>query len=1559
MRRLLRLALPLGLLAALAVPTSALAQVTVSTNSSGGLALLASSPTGRDTTAFTGNTTLNSSWITNLSGADARVASFGDGISGPGIPGGSATISTAVRSGGTVAGNTIAAANATPPGATESGNTVTINMTTPHNFQVGDSIVVAGVAVGGYNGTFTVTDVPTITSFTYTNPTVGLGNSGGGTATGPNPGLSEVGNTVLVRLGAFDHNLVVGHTVTITGAGNALYNGTWTVTGTPSGSSFTFTHPTSGIASAWGGTVTPFATFVTTAPHGLSVGSTVTIDGVGIAGYNGTFTVLTVPLPTVFTTSSVAQLLPSGAGTASTQTTVTGVGTPANALIDPVGLDNSILWETKALPADAGDGTSITYNDPGGFAATLGASVAGDDITINLGRAFVGANASNTIAASPGGATETGNTVTITTTAAHNLHVGQTVTIAGVAEAGYNGTFEVLTTPSTTTFTYTNPTAGLAASGGGTVQGSGIQAVSAPGAGGTITAASHAVSTVTITTIAAHNLKVGQAVTISGLSVAGYNGTFQVASVPSATTFTYTTLAGLIPFAPLNGSFSIAASPGGATQSVPVAASPNGALQTFAIAASPTGATETGNTVTITTTGNHHFLVGESVTIAGVTDAGYNGTFTIDSVPNSTSFTYTNPTAGLAASGGGTVTSGKVTITTTAPHNLIAGNNAILAGIGVAGFNGTFLITSVPSPTTFTYTNPTTGLANSGGGIAGGNTLVTLTTTAAHTFTPGDSITVSGVGVAGYNGTFTVSTVPSSTTLTYNAAASGLANSGGGTVAESVGGTATGLSGASEVGNTVTIQTRAAHGLQVGQSVTLDGVLVGGYNGTWTVTGVPTTTSFTYENPTAGLAASGGGQVYTVTTTAAALITAANGGAGDFAAVAALVTATASGTTTGRLAGVGNTPFTNGENDTIQLSQPASATASGVNFELSSARRNGDMAFWGDTLVQGSDRGFRLYDISNPASPALESDFSCNGASGDVSVWENLVFRSVDVPQTTAACAGSADQYWKTTGGNHTATAQSTRITPGFEGIRIVDISNPSAPSFVAGVATDCGSFTHTLVPDVANDRVLLYVSSFPNAAIDATPTTFGNTCELLAPGSPAAPNQISGHDKLTIVEVPLDNPSAAHVLDEITLGLKGYNSFFAHIPGYTGDFNNQPGYKGCHDIAVSMATHTAAAACVTEGVTLDISDPEAPTVEDHFVNPDIDLCATGVFRWAGGTSSQAATPNCMWGTAMFTYDGKRIIWGSSTSGHAGCGSNSATVALSCNPRGNTNASVDRLYDGQSLSNECETGAGTAPVRSPFNRAAFWMNDAADASWPISQTKIPYSLDASVNRYELYSGQGCSASLGNVVPVNGKYILPLSWHIGGMNVVDWTNHLSPTELGWFDVNTSFAESTANANPLNRPAGNSALKSNAAAAYWYNGYIYVSNEAPAYGSWYPAGSRGLEVFQLTNDSVSGAFDLPHLNPQTQESLLTCAITISGSPKVGVKRTIKATVKVMGQGVKGAVVKAKTHSFNASKTTPANGQVSVSFKPNKKAKTLTFSVAAQTNMLGCSKSKNVAK
>jgi hypothetical protein len=60
--------------------------------------------------------------------------------------------------------------------------------------------------------------------------------------------------------------------------------------------------------------------------------------------------------------------------------------------------------------------------------------------------------------------------------------------------------------------------------------------------GNPVTAATAASTTVTITTFAAHNLVVGDLVTISGAVPTAYNGNFTVVTVPSTTTFTYTAL---------------------------------------------------------------------------------------------------------------------------------------------------------------------------------------------------------------------------------------------------------------------------------------------------------------------------------------------------------------------------------------------------------------------------------------------------------------------------------------------------------------------------------------------------------------------------------------------------------------------------------------------------------------------------------------------------------------------------------------------------------------------------------------------------------------------------------------------------------------------------------------------------------------------------------------------------------------------------------------------------------------------------------------------------------
>src|SRR5262249_53212244 len=138
-------------------------------------------------------------------------------------------------------------------GATESGNTVTMTTgTTPHGYSVGQTVVVSGVGVAGYNGTFQITSI-TPTSFTYTDPTAGLANSGGGTAV---RGATESGSPVTIPTGTTPHGLTVGQTVVLSNV--ALGSVANIVAGTAG-------------ASEVGTTVT----ITTTAAHGLSLGQTV------------------------------------------------------------------------------------------------------------------------------------------------------------------------------------------------------------------------------------------------------------------------------------------------------------------------------------------------------------------------------------------------------------------------------------------------------------------------------------------------------------------------------------------------------------------------------------------------------------------------------------------------------------------------------------------------------------------------------------------------------------------------------------------------------------------------------------------------------------------------------------------------------------------------------------------------------------------------------------------------------------------------------------------------------------------------------------------------------------------------------------------------------------------------------------------------------------------------------------------------------------------------------------------------------------------------------------
>jgi hypothetical protein len=93
------------------------------------------------------------------------------------------------------------------------------------------------------------------------------------------------------------------------------------------------------------------------------------------------------------------------------------------------------------------------------------------------------------------------------------------------------------------------------------------------------------------------------------------------------------------------------------------------------IDAAPTGAVRASNVVTIKTTAVHGAAVGDEATIAGVTDASFNGRFYIASVPTTTTFTYAQ-TAADATSGAGTaeikVAPIRVTVVNKEPTFLVA-----------------------------------------------------------------------------------------------------------------------------------------------------------------------------------------------------------------------------------------------------------------------------------------------------------------------------------------------------------------------------------------------------------------------------------------------------------------------------------------------------------------------------------------------------------------------------------------------------------------------------------------------------------------------------------------------------------------------------------------------------------------------------------------------------------------------------------------------------------------------------------------------------------------------
>jgi hypothetical protein len=250
------------------------------------------------------------------------------------------------------------------------------------------------------------------------------------------------------------------------------------------------------------------------------------------------------------------------------------------------------------------------------------------------------------------------------------------------------------------------------------------------------------------------------------------------------------------------------------------------------------------------------------------------------------------------------------------------------------------------------------------------------------------------------------------------------------------------------------------------------------------------------------------------------------------------------------------------------------------NVPKSTSATQSDLAFEGNLVYAGNYDGFRVIDFSEKESPVVTTDFRCPGAQGDVSVYRGLLFSSVDAPRSNDTCV---------------STPVSASTAGAWEGVRIFDVSDPTAPSLANAVRTDCGSHTNTIVPD--GDTVYVYVSSYPLG-----------TAAL-------GPNCSQPHGFISIITVPVADPSAATVSKyHLDAGTET-----AVYPIGGGPFS----FTACHDISVFTAIDRAAAACLSESQMWDISDPAHPQFVWRFDDPvvntaNIDLWHSSSFSWDG-----------------------------------------------------------------------------------------------------------------------------------------------------------------------------------------------------------------------------------------------------------------------------------------------------------------------------------------------------
>ena len=298
---------------------------------------------------------------------------------------------------------------------------------------------------------------------------------------------------------------------------------------------------------------------------------------------------------------------------------------------------------------------------------------------------------------------------------------------------------------------------------------------------------------------------------------------------------------------------------------------------------------------------------------------------------------------------------------------------------------------------------------------------------------------------------------------------------------------------------------------------------------------------------------------------------------------------------------------------------------------------NADLAFSGNYVFQGGFNGIQIWDISNPSAPRIRATIVCPGGQGDVSLYRNLLFMSVEEPRGRVDCGGQ--------GVRDTVSAER------FRGVRIFDITNIDNVRQVGAVQTCRGSHTHSLV-SYPQDPANVYVYVAGTGGVRPAAELAG--CSALRPEQ----DTTTALFRIEVIRVPIANPAAARIVNMPRIFADAQGNIAGLWRGGAHGDNTQITAETnmCHDITAYSQIGLAGGACSGNGILLDIRDPANPRRVAEVTDPNFAYWHSATFsndggkviftdEWGGGTAPRCRTTDRPeWGAnAIFTRTGNTL----------------------------------------------------------------------------------------------------------------------------------------------------------------------------------------------------------------------------------------------------------------------------------------------------------------------------